>query len=349
MKRVVIGMSGGVDSSVSALLLKEQGYQVTALFMKNWEEQDALGTCHSAQDYADVIKVCETLDIPYYAVNFVKEYRELVFSHFLNELRLGNTPNPDILCNREIKFKAFLDKALELGADYLATGHYSQIDEGRLLKGKDASKDQSYFLYTLNRTILQKVLFPIGHLEKSQVRRIAKDRGLATSEKRDSTGICFIGKRDFKSFVGGYLGYNPGDFETLSGKKVGRHDGIAFYTIGQRKGLGIGGQGEAWFVVGKDPLRNVVFVEQGEHNPALYKDHLVATDLSWVSLTPPPVLPYACSAKVRYRQNDQPCIIESIEQGRAYVRFCTPQRAITSRQSIVFYDQEICLGGGIIL
>jgi len=348
MKRVVIGMSGGVDSSVSALLLKEQGYQVTALFMKNWEEQDATGVCRSAQDYEDVVKVCEALDIPYYAVNFVKEYREHVFSHFLSELRLGHTPNPDILCNREIKFKVFLEKALELGADYLATGHYSQIEGQKLLKGKDLGKDQSYFLYTLNRTILQKVLFPIGHLEKTEVRRIAKERGLATFEKKDSTGICFIGKRDFKSFVGGYLGYTPGDFETLCGKKLGRHDGIAFYTIGQRKGMGIGGKGEAWFVVGKDPLRNVVFVEQGEHHPALYKDHLFATELSWVSLSPPS-LPYACSAKVRYRQSDQPCIIESIVEGRALVRFPTPQRAITPRQSIVFYDQDICLGGGIIL
>jgi tRNA-uridine 2-sulfurtransferase len=348
MRKVVIGMSGGVDSSVSALLLKEQGYQVTALFMKNWEEQDADGACHSAQDYADVVKVCETLDIPYYAVNFVNEYREHVFSQFLSELRLGHTPNPDILCNREIKFKVFLEKALELGADYLATGHYCQIEDGKLLKGKDCGKDQSYFLYTLNHKILEKVLFPIGHLEKAEVRRIAKERGLATSEKKDSTGICFIGKRDFKSFVASYLGYQEGDFETLCGKKVGRHDGIAFYTIGQRKGLGIGGQGEAWFVVGKEPLRNVVFVEQGEHNSALYKDHLLATELSWVSLSPP-LLPFACKAKVRYRQSDQPCIIESITQGRAHVRFLTPQRAITPRQSIVFYDQEICLGGGIIV
>ena len=348
MKRVVIGMSGGVDSSVCALLLKEQGYHVTALFMKNWEEQDAQGACHSAQDYADVIKVCEALDIPYYAVNFVEEYRQHVFSHFLKELREGHTPNPDILCNREIKFKLFLEKALQLGADYLATGHYCQINGEKLLKGKDESKDQSYFLYTLNRTILQKVLFPIGHLLKTQVRRIAKEKGLSTSEKKDSTGICFIGKRDFKSFVGSYLGYSPGDFETLCGKRVGHHDGIAFYTIGQRKGLRIGGQGEAWFVVGKDLRRNVVFVEQGEH-PALYKEELIAVDLSFIAGCLPLPLPYACSAKIRYRQSDQPCIIQSVEEGRAHVRFLTPQRAITPRQSIVFYNKDECLGGGIIL
>lgn len=350
MKRIVVGMSGGVDSSVSALLLKQQGYQVIALFMKNWEEQDGSGACHSARDYEDVVKVCKQLDIPHYAVNFVSEYREQVFAHFLKELQEGHTPNPDILCNREIKFKAFLEKALSLGADYLATGHYCQIGEGHsLLKGADPSKDQSYFLYTLNQAILKKVLFPVGHLHKTEVRRIAKERGLATSEKKDSTGICFIGKRDFKSFVGGYLSYQSGPFERLSGEVVGQHDGVAFYTIGQRKGLGIGGKGEAWFVVGKDVKRNVVFVEQGEEHPALYKDTLIATDLSWVAGAAPGPLPYICLAKVRYRQPEQPCMIESIAEGRASVRFLSPQRAITPRQSVVFYNADTCLGGGIIL
>jgi len=348
MKRIVVGMSGGVDSSVSALLLKEQGHEVIALFMKNWEDAD--GACHSARDYEDVVKVCAQLNIPHYAVNFVSEYREQVFAQFLKELQEGHTPNPDILCNREIKFKVFLEKALSLGADYLATGHYCQIGEGHsLLKGADPGKDQSYFLYTLNQAILKQVLFPVGHLHKAQVRQIAKERGLATSEKKDSTGICFIGKRDFKSFVGGYLGYQSGAFERLSGEIVGHHDGVAFYTLGQRKGLGIGGKGDAWFVIGKDVQRNVVYVEQGQDHPALYKDTLIATDLSWVSGAAPSPLPYACMAKVRYRQNEQPCVIESIVQGGAFVRFLSPQRAITPRQSVVFYDKDMCLGGGIIL
>lgn len=348
-KTVVVGMSGGVDSSVSALLLKQQGYSVIGMFMKNWEEKDENGICRSAQDYEDVVKVCEQLDIPYYSVNFVQEYQTQVFSHFIAELKAGYTPNPDILCNREIKFKAFLEKALSLGADFLATGHYCRLGpSAQLLKGSDSNKDQSYFLYTLSAACLQKVLFPIGHLPKSEVRRIAKEHGLATSEKKDSTGICFIGKRDFKEFTSRYLGYKPGSFENLKGDIVGKHDGIAFYTIGQRKGLGIGGPGEAWFVVGKDSLRNVVFVEQGEDHPALYRSELIATDLSWVASQPPSPLPYSCAAKVRYRQPEQPCLIEKIEEGRALVRFLTPQRAITPRQSIVFYQGDICLGGGMI-
>lgn len=347
-KTVVVGMSGGVDSSVCALLLKQQGYRVIGLFMKNWEETDANGVCTSSRDYEDVAKVCEQIGIPYYSVNFVKEYQEQVFSQFLTELKAGHTPNPDILCNREIKFKVFLEKALSLGADYLATGHYCRRDEHlQLLKGLDPLKDQSYFLYTLGTAALQKVLFPIGHLLKSEVRKIAREHGLANSEKKDSTGICFIGKRDFKEFTGRYLGYHPGNFETLSGKVVGKHDGIAFYTIGQRKGLAIGGPGDAWFVVGKDIERNVVLVEQGDDHPSLYKSELIATDLSWVSESPPG-LPYPCAAKVRYRQPEQPCIIERIEEGKAYIRFLEPQRAVTSRQSIVFYQGEVCLGGGMI-
>jgi tRNA-specific 2-thiouridylase len=349
IKTVVVGMSGGVDSSVTALLLKQQGYRVIGMFMKNWEEQEQNGLCTSARDFDDVVKVCTQLDIPYYTVNFVKEYQEQVFSHFLAELEAGFTPNPDILCNREIKFKAFLEKALGLGADYLATGHYCRKnDASELLKGIDPNKDQSYFLYTLSSPSLKKVLFPIGHLHKSEVRKIAKQHRLATSEKKDSTGICFIGKRDFKEFTGRYLGHNPGKFENLKGETVGQHDGIAFYTIGQRKGLKIGGPGEAWFVVGKEIARNVVIVEQGKDHPSLYRRELTATDLSWVSGAPPSSFPFPCLAKVRYRQPEQPCWIEKIENGHAFVRFAAPQRAITPRQSIVFYEGERCLGGGII-
>lgn len=350
-KTVVVGMSGGVDSSVVALLLKQQGYRVIGMFMKNWEEKEENGLCKQTQDYEDVIKVCKQLDIPYYSVNFVKEYQEQVFSHFLSELKSGFTPNPDILCNREIKFKVFLEKALALGADYLATGHYCQrsdTDLPELLKGADPGKDQSYFLYTIPATSLQKVLFPVGHLHKSEVRRLAKEFGLATAEKKDSTGICFIGKRDFKEFTGGYLGFCPGNFETLAGKIIGPHDGIAFYTIGQRKGLQVGGKGDAWFVVGKDVARNVVYIEQGEDHPALYKSALSATDLHWVAGHSPSSFPYSCSAKIRYRQKEQPCVIEQIAQGCATVRFLQKQRAITPRQSIVFYQGDICLGGGMI-
>ena len=350
-KTVVVGMSGGVDSSVSALLLKAQGYNVIGMFMKNWEEKDTNGVCQSTRDHEDVVKVCGQLNIPCYSVNFVKEYEELVFSHFLKELKEGYTPNPDILCNREIKFKVFLEKAISLGADYLATGHYCQKSDTtppQLLKGVDPNKDQSYFLYTIPSSSLQKILFPIGHLQKPQVRCIAKEHGLATSEKKDSTGICFIGKRDFKEFTGRYLGYKPGNFETLSGKIVGQHDGIAFYTIGQRKGLGIGGPGDAWFVIAKDISRNVVIIEQGDDHPSLYRESLTATDLSWVSDSPPSSFPFACEAKVRYRQPQQPCIIEKIKEGCAYVRFLKPQRAVTPRQSIVFYQDNICLGGGMI-
>lgn len=345
-KTVVVGMSGGVDSSVSALLLKQQGYNVIGIFMKNWEEKDPSGICTSTKDYEDVVRVCEQIGIPYYSFNFVKEYRQEVFAHFLEELKNGYTPNPDILCNREIKFKVFLEKALSLGADYLATGHYCRNDSGKLLKGADPNKDQSYFLYTLSSSILDKVLFPIGHLPKPEVRRIALENNLATSTKKDSTGICFIGKRDFKEFIGGHISYQKGNFENLSGKVIGTHDGIAFYTIGQRKGLNIGGPGDAWFVVGKDIARNVVLVEQGEDHPALFKQDLIATDLSWIS-TPPP-FPHTCKAKIRYRQSEQSCIITPLSESTAAVHFPVPLRAVTPRQSIVFYDGDICLGGGMI-
>jgi tRNA-specific 2-thiouridylase len=348
-KTVVVGMSGGVDSSVTAYLLKEQGYHVIGMFMKNWEEQDETGVCLSSKEYADVVAVCEQLEIPYYSVNFVKEYRERVFSHFLEELKLGYTPNPDILCNREIKFHVFLEKALQLGADFLATGHYAQISpDYRMLRGKDQGKDQSYFLYTLKSEILKKVLFPIGGLEKSEVRRIAAEQGLATSTKKDSTGICFIGERNFKHFLGQHLGFQKGNFENLKGEVIGEHDGVAYYTLGQRKGLGIGGPGDAWFVVAKDVKRNVVVIEQGTDHPALYSERLKAVELSWVSGEAPKT-PFRCTAKIRYRQPDQACIIESIDETGAAITFIEPQRAVTPRQAIVFYDGETCLGGGFIL
>lgn len=347
---VVIGMSGGVDSSVAAYLLKKQGYRVIGLFMKNWEETDAQGICKSAKDFEDVVAVCNTLDIPYYSVNFVKEYQENVFNEFIRELQLGHTPNPDILCNREIKFKVFLEKALQLGADFLATGHYAKVskdeEKWQLVKGNDPQKDQSYFLYTHTQDTLKKVLFPIGELEKKEVREIAKNLGLCTHDKKDSTGICFIGKRDFKEFISGYIPYQKGHFETLKGDVVGEHEGAAYYTIGQRKGIGIGGAGEPWFVVRKDIARNVVVVEQGDH-PALYSTGLIATHLSWVSESPGP-LPFRCKAKIRYRQEDQDCLIEKIEEDRLFVTFSEPQRAVTQRQSIVFYDGAICLGGAMI-
>jgi tRNA-uridine 2-sulfurtransferase len=344
---VVVGMSGGVDSSVTALLLKEQGYDVIGMFMKNWEEKDENGVCTSTKDYEDVVRVCEQLKIPYYSVNFVQEYWDSVFTHFIEEFKKGYTPNPDILCNREIKFKVFLEKALHLGADYLATGHYCQVQERtQLVKGKDPAKDQSYFLYTLKEDTLKKVLFPIGNMLKSEVRKIAEKHGLATAAKKDSTGICFIGKRDFKEFLHKYLPFQPGAFKNLQGKTIGEHQGVAYYTLGQRKGLGIGGPGEAWFVVAKDPLNNIVYIEQGQDHPALYCDQLTATEISWVGSSPS--LPFSCKAKVRYRQEDQDCIIEKIEEDRIFVTFNKPQRAVTPRQSIVFYKNNICLGGAII-
>lgn len=349
---IVVGMSGGVDSSVSALLLKQQGHQVIGLFMKNWEETDENGICTSAEDYNDARRVCEKLDIPCYTVNFVEEYRQQVFNLFIEDFKRGLTPNPDILCNREIKFKTFLNKAKELGADYLATGHYARIEhiDGRscLFKGVDAQKDQSYFLHALTHDILDKVIYPIGHLEKSAVRKLAREHSLVNSEKKDSTGICFIGERHFRTFLSQYIGAQPGTFQTLDGRVVGQHMGVAYYTIGQRKGMGIGGPGEPWFVVEKDLERRIVFVEQGTNHPALYCNELIAIDLSWVTEAPS-TLPFHCQSKVRYRQSDQPCIIHTIENGRARVTFPNPQRAVTPGQSIVFYDGQCCLGGGVIL
>lgn len=350
-KKVAVGLSGGVDSSLSAALLKEQGYDVFGLFMKNWEEQDENGTCQSAKDAEDVMKICDHLKIPFYSVNFSKEYYNTVFQDLLSGLKMGYTPNPDILCNKEIKFKIFLEKALSLGADYLATGHYCQNlkKDGsyKLLRGRDPNKDQTYFVYTLTQKELSSVLFPIGGMDKEHVRAEARKRGLITHDKKDSTGICFIGKRNFKEFISKYIPMQKGDLIDQKGNRVGQHAGAFYYTIGQRKGLHIGGPGEAWFVYDKDIKKNIVYVTQGHDHPNLHTTILEASDLTFVDL-PPTKLPYHCTAKVRYRQVDTPCVIEKIEHGIAKISFKEPQRAVTLGQSIVFYKEEICIGGGII-
>ena len=349
--RVVVGMSGGVDSSVAALLLKEQGYDVIGIFMKNWDDTDEFGVCTATQDYDDVIRVCNQIGIPYYAVNFEKEYWDKVFTYFLDEYKAGRTPNPDVMCNKEIKFKAFLEHAMNLGADYLATGHYARVErkdgEVKLLRGVDENKDQTYFLNQLTEKQLEKVLFPLGHLKKSEVREIAKKANLATAEKKDSTGICFIGERNFKEFLSNYLPAKPGAMETLDGKVMGKHDGLMYYTIGQRHGLGIGGAGEPWFVVGKDLKRNVLYVEQGFHNEYLYSDSIIATDVSWVSSKEKPK-EFQCTAKFRYRQPDSKVTVQLLEDNKVRVLFDEKLRAITPGQSAVFYDGEECLGGGTI-
>jgi len=347
-KTAVVGMSGGVDSSVSAFLLKEEGYEVIGLFMKSWEETDERGVCKASLEYEDVLRVSDALKIPSYSVNLVDAYRERVFAEFLDDLRHGLTPNPDVLCNREIKFDAFLQKAKDLGADFLATGHYCRLDaEGRLLKGSDPNKDQSYFLHAVKKGALAQVLFPVGHLPKQEVRKIARKAGLSTSEKKDSTGICFIGKRDFKPFLSQYLGYREGLLKKLDGEIVGQHDGAAYYTIGQRKGMGLGGEGEAWFVVGKNIEKNEVYVERGADHPALFSQGLTASRLTWLGEEPKD-FPYRCSAKIRYRQEGKPCTLFAPKNGAAAVLFDNPQRAITPGQSVVFYDGDVCLGGGRI-
>lgn len=351
MAHVVVGLSGGVDSAVAALLLKRAGHLVTGLFMKNWEEDDTDTHCSAEQDLNEVRAVCEVLGIPFQTVNFSADYWDRVFRYFLDEHKAGRTPNPDVLCNKEIKFKAFLDHALTLGADRIATGHYAQIREvqgqHQLLKGADAAKDQTYFLYTLGQAELSRTLFPIGHLAKTEVRALARAAGLPNHDRKDSTGICFIGERDFRGFLKRYLPAQPGEMRTLAGDYKGRHEGAMYYTIGQRQGLGIGGAGEAWYVVDKDMETNILYVEQGEHHPALYSPALLASQLHWVA-NAPPLLPHACTAKVRYRQTDQDCTIEQMAPGTAHVVFVSPQRAVTPGQSVVFYDGEICLGGGII-
>jgi len=353
-QRVIVGISGGVDSSVAALRLIEQGYAVEGLFMKNWEQDDDDDYCAAAEDLQDAQQVCDKLGIKLHSVNFADQYWDRVFQNFLDEYSAGRTPNPDILCNKEIKFKAFLDYALQLGAEYIATGHYVRKGEKnaqyQLLKGLDDNKDQSYFLYTLNQKQLKHSLFPVGDIEKPEVRRIAEKAGFVTHNKKDSTGICFIGERKFKDFLQQFLPAQPGGIKTLDGKIVGKHHGLMYYTLGQRKGLGIGGvknaSEEPWFSVKKDLDNNVLYVAQGEH-PSLYHTHLNASQLTWCSGVMPQ-LPYQCKAKVRYRQADQQCTIHSIENGSATVSFNEAQRAITPGQSIVFYEDDNCLGGGII-
>ncbi|WP_186576498.1 tRNA 2-thiouridine(34) synthase MnmA [Aquibacillus kalidii] len=349
--RVVVGMSGGVDSSVTALLLKQQGYDVVGIFMKNWDDTDENGVCTATEDFDDVVRVCNQLDIPYYAVNFEKQYWDKVFTYFLDEYKAGRTPNPDVMCNKEIKFKAFLDHALSLGADYLATGHYAQVrkigDKYEMVRGVDDNKDQTYFLNQLSQSVLSKVMFPLGHLPKKEVRRIAAEHDLATAHKKDSTGICFIGERNFKEFLSEYLPAQPGKMKTLSGVEKGKHEGLMYYTIGQRQGLGIGGAGDPWFVVGKNLKENVLYVEQGFGNDSLYSDGLTASQLNWVNEEPLTEV-LECTAKFRYRQTDSKVTVTPIDNDKVKVTFHEAERAITPGQAVVFYQDEICLGGGTI-
>ena len=354
--KVIVGMSGGVDSSVSAYLRQQQGYQVAGLFMKNWEEDDTDDYCSASQDLADAQSVCDKLGIELHTVNFAAEYWDNVFEHFLAEYKAGRTPNPDILCNKEIKFKAFLEFAAEaLGADFIATGHYVRRDDStgssRLLRGVDANKDQSYFLYTLSENQIAQSLFPVGDLPKTEVRRIAETLGLVTAKKKDSTGICFIGERKFREFLAKYLPAQPGAIETTEGKVIGEHQGLMYHTLGQRKGLGIGGMKESddnpWYVVDKDVARNVLVVAQGHDHPRLYSAGLIAGQLHWVDRKVR-TEPFSCTVKTRYRQQDIPCHVEPMGEDMIRVQFATPQAAVTPGQSAVFYLGDVCLGGGII-
>lgn len=353
--RIIVGMSGGVDSSVSALLLQQQGYQVEGLFMKNWDEDDGTEYCTAKDDLADAQRVSDKLGIKLHTANFAAEYWDNVFEHFLEEYRAGRTPNPDILCNREIKFRAFLDYALMLGADGIATGHYVRArytgDGAKLLKGLDNNKDQSYFLHAVGGNELGRCLFPVGELEKSEVRALAKQCELATHNKKDSTGICFIGERRFKDFLQTYLPAQPGDIETLEGQVIGSHSGLMYHTIGQRQGLGIGGlpgaSDEPWYVVAKDLQRNVLKVAQGSQHPALFHGALRCSDIHWIS-GQAPTLPLRCHAKIRYRQSDQSATLTLDEQRNWRVDFDEPQRAVSPGQSIVFYQDDVCLGGAVI-
>ncbi len=355
-KKVIVGMSGGVDSSVSAFILQQQGYQVEGLFMKNWEEDDDTDYCTAAADLADAQAVCDKLGIRLHKINFAAEYWDNVFEHFLTEYKAGRTPNPDILCNKEIKFKAFLEYAAEdLGADYIATGHYVRRrdvnGQSQLLRGLDNNKDQSYFLYTLSQEQVAQSLFPVGDIEKPIVRAIAEDLGLITAKKKDSTGICFIGERKFKDFLARYLPAQPGDIKTVEGDVIGRHQGLMYHTLGQRKGLGIGGvkgkDENAWYVVEKDLVNNVLVVAQGLDNSALLSTGLIAQQLHWVDRQPIRK-PLRCTVKTRYRQADIDCEIIPIHDDCIEVCFDQPQIAVTPGQSAVFYQGEVCLGGGII-
>jgi len=352
-KTVVVGLSGGVDSSVAALLLKEQGYNVIGLYMNNWEETDACGHCTGEEDFADVRRVANKIGIPYYSVNFAKEYMERVFSYFLSEYKAGRTPNPDVLCNREIKFKDFKNKARELGADYIATGHYCDIlHDGNthyLLKAKDQSKDQTYFLNQLSQEQLANVLFPLGKLNKTEVRKIAEENGLATATKKDSTGICFIGERNFRNFLLQYIPAKKGKIMTYDGKILGEHLGLMYYTIGQRRGLNIGGQkdddGSRWFVIEKDLKNNILYVAHGAED-RLYSKGLLMNSCNFIPSIPKEK-DFTCTAKFRYRQPEQQCTVHILENG-LQVDFLEKQRAITEGQFAVFYKDEKCIGGGVI-
>ena len=352
---VVVGLSGGVDSSVSAWLLKQQGYTVVGLFMKNWEDDDDSEYCSSRQDWLDAASVADRIGIDIEAVNFAAEYKERVFAEFLREYAAGRTPNPDVLCNAEIKFKAFLDHAMRLGADKIATGHYARVqetDQGfALLRGLDPAKDQSYFLHRLNQAQLSRTLFPVGELEKTAVRRIAAEIGLHNARKKDSTGICFIGERPFRAFLSRYLPTRPGPMKTPEGKTVGQHAGLAFYTLGQRKGIGLGGSktgdGQPWFVAGKDLERNTLIVAQGHDHALLQSRALRAMSASWVA-GHAPMEEQVFGAKTRYRQTDAPCRYRGQHDGGFALDFETPQWAVTPGQSAVLYAGDVCLGGGII-
>jgi tRNA-uridine 2-sulfurtransferase len=355
-KRVIVGMSGGVDSSVSAYLLKEQGYRVEGLFMKNWEEDDNDEYCAAAQDLADAQQVADKLGIELHTINFSAEYWDNVFEYFLAEYKAGRTPNPDIMCNKEIKFKAFLEFAAEdLEADFIATGHYVQRrkthDHWQMLRGHDGNKDQSYFLYTLAEQHIAQTLFPIGHIDKPLVREIARAQDLITHDKKDSTGICFIGERKFKDFLSKYLPAQPGIIKTVDGEEIGEHQGLMYHTLGQRKGLLIGGKKDhcdaPWYVVEKDVANNVLLVAQGSDHPHLYSQGLLANQLHWVDRRGPEG-EYRCTVKTRYRQQDIDCTLLRQSDDSVKVMFDTPQKAVTPGQSAVFYKDEVCLGGGII-
>ncbi|KOY73990.1 tRNA-specific 2-thiouridylase MnmA [Apilactobacillus kunkeei] len=355
--RVVVGMSGGVDSSVTAYLLKQQGYDVVGVFMKNWDDTDENGVCTATEDYKDVAKVASEIGIPYYSVNFEKEYWDRVFTYFLNEYKKGRTPDPDVICNKEIKFRAFLDYALDLGADYIATGHYARLQRdadghNHLLRGSDDNKDQTYFLSQLSAEQLDRVMFPLGDMPKPKVREIAKEAGLATAEKKDSMGICFIGEKNFKSFLSNYLPATSGKMMTFDGEVKGNHDGLMYYTIGQRKGLGIGGDGKdnrPWFVVGKDLSKNILYVGKGYENKHLYADYLEASDIFWINDIADRGNDFRCTAQFRYRQKDVGVTVHLNDDGKSLrVDFDDPARAVTPGQAVVFYDGDECLGSAII-
>lgn len=351
MSNVIVGMSGGVDSSIAAMKLIEAGHKVTGLFMKNWEEDDDEEYCAAAKDLADAEDVCKSFEIELKTINFSHEYWTRVFQLFLNEYRNGRTPNPDVICNKEIKFKEFLNWAIHLGADFIATGHYVRLEKRNryylLKKGIDDNKDQSYFLHTLDQEALSYSNFPIGEMQKDQVRKAAKKLSLTIHDKKDSTGICFIGERRFSDFLSRFLPTQPGQIKTLEGETIGEHQGASYYTIGQRQGLGIGGDGEPWYVAEKDVKRNIVYAVQGHDHPALMKKVVLAEQLHWVTGLPP-ILPANCKARTRYRQDEQNCVISIIGLNYTRIEFDFPQWAVTPGQSIVFYHDDVCIGGGII-